>query len=84
MHVNTKSLPRTCKCFEKKTEKIKRILKEIRTTKYKTTKDKDKGRALKERLKKDKYLPLRGIFKFNNSFLLNVYLIITQYYLFNN
>ena len=58
MYINTKILPRTCRCIEKKTEKIKRILKEIRTTKYKTTKDKE--RPLKERLQKDKHYPLRG------------------------
>ena len=56
--INTKNIPKTCRCYESKHEKIKRILKEIRTTKDKTTKVKE--RPLKERLPKDKYFPLRG------------------------
>ena len=57
-NLNINSLPNLCKCFEKKTEKIKRILQEIRTVKYKTPKG--KGTPLKKRLPKDKYNPLRG------------------------
>ena len=55
MYRGTKNLPKTCYCFEKKTQKINRILKEISSTKDKTTKNK----PIKDRLPKDKYFPFR-------------------------
>ena len=51
-----KNLPNPCYCYEKKVQKINRILKEVTTAKDKTIKDRDK--PIKDRLTKNKYFPL--------------------------